>query len=367
MARLLSIARLFCGGCLVTTIVLCTVGCAPRWKQTPHDRVFQKVRETPIAVPFERDENSDWWEAGVKGGVRPLGQALSPSTYVEAVLGSDPALDVNAFQEVPESSWFVPRIGRDRLTPGDVFRGQVDNPPPVGERFVVVSGKRSGTTPGFVVLDEAGVYWFVKFDPASFPGLSTAAEMVANRAIGAAGYRVPETHLIEMDLAKLELDPGATTRDKYNRTVPLDEKALSEFFILLNPDNAGRTRAIFSRRIEGEHLGGFRWRGLDSADPNDRIPHQRRRSLRALRVLFAWLNNTDTKSSNTLDSFVRTDGERGVVLHYLQDLGDYLGAAGHRAKYRHEGYEPWFSWRESAIRLLALGFRYPYWSGLRPI
>ena len=60
MARFLSIGRLFSGGCLGATIVLCASGCVPRWKQTPHDRGLQKVRETPIVVPFERDENSDW-------------------------------------------------------------------------------------------------------------------------------------------------------------------------------------------------------------------------------------------------------------------------------------------------------------------
>ncbi len=352
---------------LVVTLVFSAVACAPQWQEVPHDRLFQRVVEEPIREPNSRDPTSDWWEAGLKGGVRPLGQALSPSTYVDAVFGHRPAMDFNAFGEVPESSWFVPRIGRDTLRAADVYSGRHEHPPPAGPRFTVIAGKRSRTTPGFVVRDEAGVEWFVKFDPASFPGLSTAAEMIANRAIGAAGYNVPEVHLVEMDLGKLALAEDATTFDDYNRSVPLDEDRLSEFFILLNPDDGKRTRALFSRRVEGRHLGGFSWRGVDSADRNDRIPHERRRSLRALRVLFAWLNNTDTKSSNTLDTFVRTDGERGLVRHYLQDLGDSLGAAGHRAKYRHEGYEPWFDWRESGIRLLALGFRYPYWSGLRPI
>lgn len=348
-------------------IALATVACAPQWKLVPHDTLFQRAVDRPIREPDPREPSSDWWEAGLKAGVRPLGQALSPSTYVDAVFGARPALDVNDFGEVPASTWFEPRIGRDVLTPADVFSGQHEHPPPAGPTFTVIAGKRSGTTPGFVVRDQAGVEWFVKFDPASFPLLSTAAEMVANRALDAAGYFVPETHLVEMDLGKLRIAEDATTYDEYNRSVPLNEERLSEFFILLNPDNANRTRALFSRRVEGKHLGGFNWRGAASDDRNDRIPHERRRSLRALRVLFAWLNNTDVKVSNTLDTFVRTDGERGVVYHYLQDLGDSLGAAGHRAKYRHEGYEPWFDWRESGIRLLALGARYPYWIGLPPI
>ncbi|MEM6731573.1 MAG: hypothetical protein AAF658_08445, partial [Myxococcota bacterium] len=343
-----------------------SVGCAPAWKSTPHDALFQVAKEDLIRLPREREVTSDWWEAGLSAGVRPLGQALSPSTYVDAAIGGRPSLDVNAFGEVPESSWFVPRIGRTELSPADVFRGTQEHPPPAPGPLVVISGKTEGSTPGFVVRDSANVVWFVKFDPPAYPALATGAEMIASRALAAAGWNVPETHLVELDVSGVLLDPKATTRDKYGTTVPLTGERLSDFFILLNPDNAGRTRAIFSRRIEGVHLGPFDWRGVDPHDPNDLIPHERRRSLRALWVFFAWLNNTDTKSSNTLDTFIYTDEKRGRVRHYLLDLGDSLGAAGHRTKYRHEGYEAYFDWGEAGRRLVSLGFRYPYWLGLKP-
>lgn len=359
----------------VLTIIVTTFivgGCAPAWKSAPHDALYQKVDERTIEMPQERLLVSDWWEAGLYTGVRPLGQALSPGTYVDRVAGRRSALDVNAFEEVLESSWFEARIARGGWTPARVFRGGVVNPGPAEGLLTVISGKNEGATPGFVVRDESGVVWFVKFDPPGFPGLATGAELVASRALYAAGYFVPETHLVELDLRRIDLAANAMTRDKYNRSVALDEKRLREFFILLNPDRTGRVRAVFSRRIEGEHLGPFLFRGVDETDPNDQIPHERRRSLRALWVLFAWLNNTDTKSSNTLDTFIRATsddagGTRGLVRHYLLDLGDSLGAAGNRAKYRHEGYEPYFDWAESGKRLLALGLRYPYWLDLTPM
>ncbi|MEO1170885.1 MAG: hypothetical protein AAFX94_02385, partial [Myxococcota bacterium] len=347
-------------------LLLSLVACAPQWQNTPHDTRFQRVKEEPVPKPARRFAVSDWWEAGLESGVRPLGRALSPWTYVEEIGGSRRALDVNAFEEVPASSWFEPRLARG-LDPSQLARGSGTFPPPAEGRFTIIAGKESGATPGFVVTDSAGVIWYVKFDPPGFPEMATGAEMIASRVMDAAGYWVPQTHLLDLDLERLDLDPGATTRDKYNRTVPLDVNRLTEFFALTNPSPDGRVRAVFSRRIEGEHLGPFDWRGMDATDANDRLPHERRRSLRGLWVLFAWMNNTDTKSSNTLDTFIPSDRDRGLVRHYLLDLGDSIGAAGDRAKYRHEGYEPYFDWGESGRRLLALGARYPYWLELPPI
>lgn len=345
---------------------LVLVGCAPSWQNAPHDTRFQRAVEEPVPMPAERFAVSDWWEAGLESGVRPLGRALSPWTYIDATVGGRDALDVNAFEEVPASSWFEPRIARG-LAPSELARGSGAHGPPAEGRFTIVAGKESGATPGFVVTDSDGTVWYVKFDPPGFPEMATGAEMIASRVIDAAGYWVPQTHLLELDLRRFDLDPAATTRDKYNRSVPLDGDRLMEFFALTNPNADDTVRAVFSRRIEGEHLGPFAWRGMDPTDGNDRIPHERRRSLRGLWVLFAWLNNTDTKSSNTLDTFQSSDGRSGIVRHYLLDLGDSIGAAGDRAKYRHEGYEPYFDWGESALRLLALGARYPYWLGLPPI
>src|SRR5262245_20499830 len=42
----------------------------------------------------------------------------------------EPAWNVNALEEVPDSSWFTNRIGRRDLTAEDVGRGPADRPPP---------------------------------------------------------------------------------------------------------------------------------------------------------------------------------------------------------------------------------------------
>ena len=66
--------------------------------------------------------------------------------------------------------------------------------------------------------------------------------------------------------------------------------------------------------------------GVRDDDPNDRIPHQHRRSLRASWVLFAWLSVLDPSSINTIDSYVE-EGGRHFVRHYFFDFGCAFGSA----------------------------------------
>jgi hypothetical protein len=78
-------------------------------------------------------------------------------------------------------------------------------------------------------------------------------------------------------------------------------------------------------------LGAFDMFGQRGDDPNDRIPHQDRRSLRASFVLIAWLNIEDASAINTLDSYVEEGGRR-FVRHYFIDFGDSLGSASVRLR-----------------------------------
>ena len=64
--------------------------------------------------------------------------------------------------------------------------------------------------------------------------------------------------------------------------------------------------------------------GTRPDDPNDVVPHEHRRELRALRVFGAWTNLTDLKAANTLDALATENG-RTVVKHYLQDVGSTFG------------------------------------------
>ena len=79
-----------------------------------------------------------------------------------------------------------------------------------------------------------------------------------------------------------------------------------------------------AKLIPGRDLGGFRYFDTRPDDPNDIVPHQDRRVLRALRVFGAWTNLVDMKAGNTHDTLITENG-KGVVRHYLQDVGSTFG------------------------------------------
>ena len=341
------------------------IACTPAWKREPHDLQYQRSAPPTLHQKPQPTTPHDWWDHALHSTVRPLARALSPARYLDALTGGRRALDVNQLGEVPDSPWFENRIGRYPLSVEDMHRGPNRSGPPPKGPLVVVSGKTEGATPGIVVRDTTGTLWFAKLDPPAYPEMSTAAEIIASRLLWAAGYHVPETYLLELDLSRLRLAPDAHRRDRYHRKIPLRAPDLHELVTQLNPDSDGRLRVLFSRAVPGEPLGPFSYRGVRADDPNDRIPHERRRSLRALAVFSAWINNTDTRQQNTLDTFIAVDGNQGFVRHYLIDFGDSLGAAGNRQKYVSEGYEHIIDWGQIGARLFSFGARYPYWHSVK--
>lgn len=350
---------------LVLLAALC--GCTPGWKQAPHAAPYQRAA-APVLHPLPPGSAfSDWWYLAQQGAVVPLARAVSPARHLQELTGGRPALDINAFGNVPDSTWFVNRIGRRPLTADEIRRGPNELAGPADGPLLVISGKLEGATPGVVIEDSDGVIWYVKFDPPAFPEMSSGAEIIAGRLLHAAGYWVPELHIVDLELDRLVLAPTAQRRDDYNRRVELTERDLGVLLIQLNPDPEGRLRSLFSRQVPGVPIGPFSYRGLRTSDPNDRMLHQRRRSLRGLWLFSAWVNNTDTRDQNTLDTFIPVtgDGELGYIRHYLLDFGDALGAAGDTDKYFGEGYAHLIDWSGMARAALGLGLRYPYWMWAR--
>jgi len=116
--------------------------------------------------------------------------------------------------------------------------------------------------------------------------------------------------------------------------------------------------------LSGKPLGGFAAEGTREDDPNDTIPHQHRRSVRALRVFAAWTNHTDMKEDNTLDMYV-TEGGRSFIRHYMIDFGEALGA--HQAeKGRYEdGYEYLWDWENQGRATVSFGLWKRPWEDQR--
>ena len=107
-------------------------------------------------------------------------------------------------------------------------------------------------------------------------------------------------------------------------------------------------------------LGGFKYHGTRPDDPNDIVPHEHRRELRALRVFGAWTNLTDMKAGNTLDTLV-TEGGRGVVRHYLQDVGSTFGVGANGPHDWNEGWEYVYEGGATKRRLFTFGLAISPW------
>ena len=345
------------------------VSCGSHWKQTPHDRWFQRA-PGPI---LHQDSGmsyfpSGWWDRFQYSTVVPLAKSVSPARYVDGITGGRPALDTNRLGQVPDSTWFENRMGKRDFHPREIRQGPNRLGGPARGILTVLADKSEGVSPGLVVQDRRGVIWFAKFDPPAFSELATGAEWIASRLLFAAGYHIPETYLVDLALERLRIADNATRKNKYNQRVQMKKQDLKQLIALLNPGPQGQLRAVFSRAVPGRAMGPFSFRGLRPDDPNDHIPHQRRRSLRGLWVFSAWLNNTDAWSQNTMDTFIAVPRDpygRGFIRHYLIDFGDALGAAGNRSKNTAEGHVYRIDWTEIAKSIVLLGGYYPYWHGVR--
>ena len=298
-------------------------------------------------------------------GVKPwdIGLMFELSRNLFVVASHKPsgtrALNVNTADEVPDSSWFTNRVGRVPLRPEEVARGPNVDRPPASEKWVIVGEKSKGAKPGFTARDANGETWFVQLDDRGRHEASTGAVEVATKIFWALGYNQVQTFLTSVDPQKVEFDPGVTARRPSGARTPFVKKDLDAVLDRAEPGPDGTYRAVAGRRIAGEALGGFRYGGTRPDDPNDIVPHEHRRELRALRVFGAWTNLTDLKAGNTLDTLVK-EGGRSFVKHYLQDVGSTFGTA--NGVYDWDiGWEHFLEGGTATKRLLSLGFALSPW------
>lgn len=236
-----------------------------------------------------------------------------------------PAMNINTLGEVPDSSWFTNRIGARAMTVEEIARGAASvGPPDIAGPLTVIAPKSGGITPGFTMRDARGNVYFVKFDPAAHPNLSTAADVIGSRFFHAFGYHVPQNDLAHIRREQLSIDPKATVTVG-GRKRPMTEADLDRNLARAARLPDGRIRIVASLRLPGEPLGPFQYRGTRADDANDVFPHEHRRELRGLRVFAAWLNHDDSRSLNTQDMFVAGDGG-GYVRHHLIDFSSTLGS-----------------------------------------
>jgi hypothetical protein len=269
------------------------------------------------------------------------------------------AQNINTIDEVPDSSWFTNRIGTTPVTAEELVRGPNVGAPPDPSKWIVFREKTSGVHPGFTARDAKGETWFLQFDPPYFPEGATSVVEIASKIFWAFGYNQVETYLTTFDPNRIEFDPKATLRRPSGARTPFTRDDINQILerVARNPD--GTYRIVAGRLIPGKILGNFLYSGTRPDDPNDLVPHEHRRELRALRVFGAWANLTDWKAANTLDALASSNG-RMVVKHYLQDVGSTFGLNNDL----HEwdlGYEHFYQGDTTRKRFFSFGFALGPW------
>ncbi|MCU1282224.1 MAG: hypothetical protein JWM53_5770 [bacterium] len=312
----------------VAVVVVAAVGCArPEPRFADRALLWRDPDDAPVPMPPAHIEpgNGRLWFGAENAIFRPADRLFSADYGLEA-------LNVNALDEVPDSSWYSdPR--RDPTDPSglplplsaaELERGLVVDEPP-RPPFRIVRALEGGSSDGFVVDDALGRRYALKLDPEEHLGLVTGADVVATRLAWASGWRVPAEEIVDVTRSELQPQPGATMTNEWGQHEPLGDGDVDAILWHAARTDGGRYRAVASRWVPGRALGPFSWLGRNRADANDRYAHENRRDLRGFGVWASWVDDIDVIENNTLDSYVGSPG-RGHVVHYQLDVGGSFGS-----------------------------------------
>lgn len=342
---------------VVLLAVVFSFGCGAAIPRYPLRAI---VWDDPDREPFAPAPEERWvpyyWDAADNLFVRPAAELFAFEPRREAI-------DVNALDEVPDSSWFVNRIGRHPMSPEEVAIGaceaiELDAPGP----WTITGGKPSGASPGFFIRDANGVSYLLKTDRRGQPEQSTAADAIVASIFAAAGYYVPCNRVVFFDPSIFVIEEGAMARHGRSRR-PMTEADIERVSSAAVAAPGGLRRAVLSRFIEARPIGPWSYAGVLDADPNDVVPHEHRRELRGLFVLDAWVDHWDARQENTLAGWIET-GRGGYVRHYLIDFGEALGLR--RGNYRNHarmGHTTYLDLGQVLEDTLSLGIVARPWDG----
>jgi hypothetical protein len=258
---------------------------------------------------------------------RPLRETLDLSPRPESA-------DVNSMDDVARSTWFVPR------TPdvGAMARGPDSAGPPLAPFTIVPDPPMGLAGASCSIVDSRGLKYEIVIDPADRPEMRTATAAIAARLFWALGYGTLPTFIIRARAEDFWRSEGAAT------DVPALLKSGS-------PPLMGYYRVAAAGWPQGVLLGYAPESGTRGDDPNDVIPHQNRRTMRALAVFANWLELDGLGPSKTVDRYIGAPGE-GHVVHFVVGLDEALGAANVR---RASDPPPAVGGGSALTRLITLG------------
>jgi hypothetical protein len=271
-----------------------------------------------------------------------------PLTHAFAVNPGREAANVNAFDEVVDSAWFVNRLGvrpmsLDELAMGACTPTQVLDPDSAPDgAWLIDKGKTDGATPGFRITVPGKGRYLVKMDEDVGGGINpgevvphqerpTAASVIGAAVYNAVGFNTSCEQVFYARRSVFTLAPGLTVKSNSGVERKFDQRELDR--LLDKTSKRGPLlRLTASAWLPGHLIGPFRYNGTRPDDPNDVISHDDRRELRGARLLAAWLDHFDSREQNSMDSWIATtpgaadDSSPGFVRHYYLDTSDCLGS-----------------------------------------
>lgn len=342
-------AWVFCFCCWLSVL-----GCSSSRRFTPPLDLPDDRSHVPVC-PKEVDTHI-LWDGFKRQMIQPSADLFDFSRWIRKATGSSKeAFNANEFDEVENSSWFTNRNFISSLIPEDVSRGPntVDGPDQ-SQGWTIIRAKTVGVTPGFTIRDSRGDSYVIKLDPAGNNGLNSTTDVIVTKLLYTAGYNVPENFLVTFDPSILKVGEGVkfTGADGVKRV--MTEQDLKDILAKVQLTESGKIQGMASKYIDGKPIGPFLLKGTRVDDPNDIVPHEHRRELRGLRVIFAWLGHYDTNVSNFLDGYVEENGVN-YVRHYLIDFGAALGSHPGGAKPADRGTEPYMDPVHMLNKSLELG------------
>ena len=209
---------------------------------------------------------------------------------------------------MPDSSWFTNRIyarpligrrprraARTPSTARPPASGPSSAPRPLAPRPASRCATRRATS------------GFSRWTRAAIPSRRPAAIAVATRCSGRSATTSPRA-------TSRRCGPrtsSSATRSRCRRTASAAaSRSGPQGRVRAREQERGRVRiALLAQRgLPGRVIGGFKYFGTRPDDPNDIVPHEHRRELRALQVFGAWTNLVDMKAGNTLDTVITENG-----------------------------------------------------------
>lgn len=250
--------------------------------------------DKPIPIPSrtsfdEREQISDIYLR------RPLFDVVRPLDFPTGG-------DVNALDEVPPSSWYEPQ--QPVLSPPGVT--------PPAPPLLVLDEKGTIADDALVVRDARGLRYELLVDPPEQSGLRTGAEVIGGYLIRGLGLRAPRSWIVTLPDSIFTTD-GDKSRERLSSWVKTSA-ALVE----------GGRRVSATLWPGGVDVGVTSDYSVRRDDPNDKVPHRDRRTLRAMRIFAHWIGWNSFGVRTTRDVYVGKPGE-GHLLHYFVGMSQTLG------------------------------------------